>query len=160
MYKLLEEFYEANHDKFVKMLTKRCGGVMNAEDVVQEAFLHAMRNWHTYDENIAKVSTWFNRILFQTFSKMKSREWDSVEIEEHHLISLDIDEEHGHERKLEDIKQFIYRVKNRGHKDILYLSLIVGLDDKQVASQLDESIYNVRQVLKRFRKKLRDRYGD
>lgn len=160
MYKLLEEYYEANFDMFVKMMTKRCGGVMNAEDVVQEAFLHAMRNWHTYDENIAKVSTWFNRILFQTFSKMRNKEWDSVEIEEHHLVSLDIDEEHGYERKLEEVKQLIYDVKNRNHKDILFLSLIAGLEDKQVARQLDESIYNVRQVLKRFRKKLRAKYGD
>lgn len=60
----IEQFYLANHDLYVKRLSRKAGSVQNAEDIVQEAFLRALFYADSYaareDQDMEK---WFNSIL-------------------------------------------------------------------------------------------------
>jgi len=45
MNKQLERFYKTNYLTLIKRVSHRAGGPYNAEDVVQEAFVRALKYW-------------------------------------------------------------------------------------------------------------------
>lgn len=60
---IIEEFYVENREKLVKRVSFRVGGVHNAEDVVQEAFVRALQYRSSFNPEVQEFGAWFNTIL-------------------------------------------------------------------------------------------------
>jgi len=58
-------FVDTYQDMAVTIAYRVCGNRQDAEDIVQNAFVKAFHNLHTF-RNTSKFSTWFYRIVYNT----------------------------------------------------------------------------------------------
>lgn len=58
-------FVDTYQDMALTIAYRVCGNRMDAEDIVQNAFIKAFHNLHTFKSN-SKFSTWFYRIVYNT----------------------------------------------------------------------------------------------
>lgn len=64
MRETIEQFYIDNHETYIKRIYRQAGGLANAEDVVQEAFLRALQYSDSYTvREDSDMEKWFNSIL-------------------------------------------------------------------------------------------------
>lgn len=86
-------FVDTYQDMAITIAHRICGNVQDAEDVVQESFVKAYRNLHSFRFD-SKFSTWFYRIVYNTsVTHTKSRIWSAdretdMENADHLLESL------------------------------------------------------------------------
>lgn len=68
-------FVETYQDMAITIAYRICGNVQDAEDVVQESFLKAYRNLHSFRAE-SKFSTWLYRIVYNSaITLTKSKMW-------------------------------------------------------------------------------------
>jgi RNA polymerase sigma-70 factor (ECF subfamily) len=68
-------FVETYQDMAITIAFRICGNMQDAEDIVQESYLKAYRNLHTF-RGESKFSTWLYRIVYNTaVSQAKSKMW-------------------------------------------------------------------------------------
>jgi len=58
-------FVDTYQDMAITIAFRICGNMQDAEDIVQDAFVKAFHNLHTFKSN-SKFSTWFYRIVYNT----------------------------------------------------------------------------------------------
>jgi RNA polymerase sigma-70 factor (ECF subfamily) len=58
-------FVDAYQDQAMTIACRICGNRQDAEDIVQDAFVKAFHNLHTFRSD-SKFSTWFYRIVYNT----------------------------------------------------------------------------------------------
>ena len=70
-------FVETYQDMAITIAYRICGNVQDAEDVVQESFVKAYRNLHTFRAD-SKFSTWLYRIVYNAaVTHTKTKMWVS-----------------------------------------------------------------------------------
>lgn len=70
-------FVETYQDMAMTIAYRICGNMQDAEDVVQESFVKAYRNLHSFRSE-SKFSSWFYRIVYNTaVTHTRSRMWVS-----------------------------------------------------------------------------------
>lgn len=70
-------FVETYQDMALTIAHRICGNVQDAEDIVQESFVKAYRNLHSFRSD-SKFSTWLYRIVYNTaVSHTRARMWVS-----------------------------------------------------------------------------------
>lgn len=81
----LETVYDECYDSIYKYVYMRLLNRENAEDIVQETFLKAMRSYDRFDPELASVSTWLTRIANNTMIDhlRKERHADIISYEEY-----------------------------------------------------------------------------
>ncbi len=148
-HKQLKEYYENNRKNLLKKIKGKLNNVSDAEDVVQETFAKALKYWGNYDHN-KPLDGWITGILFNSLSEFKREErMHGMPALEEPLF--DIEETHA----VKDLAhKAIAKVEGRD-KDILTLSFVKGYPDKDIGDILGVASHNVRQVLSRFRKRLK-----
>lgn len=68
-------FVEAYQDMAITIAHRICGNMQDAEDVVQESFVKAFRNLHSFRSD-SKFSTWLYRIVYNTaITHTKTQMW-------------------------------------------------------------------------------------
>ena len=68
-------FVETYQDMAITIAHRICGNMQDAEDVVQESYVKAYRNLHTFRSE-SKFSTWLYRIVYNTaITQTKTRMW-------------------------------------------------------------------------------------
>ncbi len=68
-------FVEAYQDMAITIAHRICGNMQDAEDVVQESFVKAFRNLHSFRSD-SKFSTWLYRIIYNTaITHTKTQMW-------------------------------------------------------------------------------------
>lgn len=68
-------FVEAYQDMAITIAHRICGNMQDAEDVVQESFVKAFRNLHSFRSD-SKFSTWLYRIVYNTaINHTKTQMW-------------------------------------------------------------------------------------
>lgn len=154
----LEKYYKDSYNTWVKRIKSRGVSHEDAEDIVQEAFTTALTYIHTFNPDLSNLSTWFTRIVDQTFSKMRRDALASVEITEFDIYSREADEYEGDKEQSKQVIKLIAGEKNRSHKQILFLYFVKGFKARDVAEHLNETTNNVEMVVKRFKTKVRDKY--
>ena len=82
-------FVETYQDMAITIAYRICGNMQDAEDVVQESYVKAYRNLHTFRSE-SKFSTWLYRIVYNTaVTHSKTRIWSGMnEIEIEHATDL------------------------------------------------------------------------
>lgn len=163
--------FETIVDKYQNMAMtiayRICNNLQDAEDVVQESFVKAFRNLHTFKLN-SKFSTWFYRIVYNTsISHIRSSIWinnNEVDLSEASKIPetdnvIDIN-------KLEQ-KKIVDNVLNSIPKGDSLILTLYYLDDESVKDiakivGLTESNVKIKlfRARKTFKEKLQSMYGN
>ena len=66
--KPFEEVYQECYERVYNTIYIRILNRENAEDIVQDTFIKAMKAYEKYDPEISSVSTWLNRIAVNTLT--------------------------------------------------------------------------------------------
>jgi RNA polymerase sigma-70 factor (ECF subfamily) len=132
-----------------------------AEDVVQNAFVKAYYNMHTYSSK-SKFSTWFYRIVYNTaittFNKIKKRgEADYIEnlTEDSQKIVFESNENSELQERKESVNKAVERLP-KNEAIVVTLYYLEEYSVSEIAEIMTLTKSNVKIILFRARKKLHD----
>lgn len=129
------------------------GDSMEAEDVMQEAFLAAFEQLNNLDE-LASFPAWLKSIVIRrSLNQLKKRQTYQGFLEEAEL-SQDESSERYDEFSVEQIRKAINSLPD-GYRVIINLFLIEGYDHEEISEILDISSSTSRSQYARGKKKLR-----
>ncbi len=132
---------------------------MEAEDIVQEAFIKAFSKLEQYKAEVS-FGAWLKRIVInKCIDVLKSKRQRSIELEEHHLNVVDADYENewlvDDEITIDEVKASIERLPEK-YKIVVMLYLIEGYDHQEISEILNISEVASRTQLSRGKQKLQN----
>jgi len=132
---------------------------MEAEDIVQEAFIKAFSRLEQYKAEVS-FGAWLKRIVInRCIDVLKSKKQRLIELEEHHLNVVDSDYENEwlveDEITIEDVKVAIEQLPEK-YKYVVMLYLVEGYDHKEISQILNISEVASRTQLSRGKQKLQN----
>ncbi len=131
---------------------------MEAEDIVQEAFINAFGKLHQYKAEVT-FGAWLKRIVInKSIDLLKSRKGHLQELEEVHLKVVDgTDDEWLVEDNItiEAVKQAIEQLPDK-YRYVVMLYLIEGYDHQEISGILDITEIASRTQLSRGKVKLQE----
>ncbi|WP_391594832.1 RNA polymerase sigma factor [Winogradskyella sp.] len=130
---------------------------MEAEDIVQEAFIKAFTKLEQYKAEVS-FGAWLKRIVInRCIDVLKSKKQRLIELEEHHLNVVDADYENDwnidSEITIVDVKIAIESLPEK-YKYVVMLYLMEGYDHKEISEILNISEVASRTQLSRGKQKL------
>ena len=129
---------------------------MEAEDVMQEAFLAAFRNIDSFRGEVS-FGSWLKRIVVnRSLDVLKKKSLDLEPLEEGRTI-IDNDDDCDYEAnyKVEQVKKAIALLPD-SHRVLLTLHLFEGYDHEEIAQIMEMSNAAVRTGYSRARKRLQE----
>jgi len=109
-----------------------------AEDALQEAFVSAYQNLHSY-EGRAAFGAWLKKIVVnKAISNLKKEKMIQVGIDEHFDVTHEDNRDDTSEYQIEAVKRGIQKLPN-GFRVVLTLYLLEGYDHSEIAEILDIS---------------------
>ncbi len=153
-FQLYKLYYKGMYSICLRILNDE----MEAEDVMQEAFLNAFRKIDTYKGEVS-FGSWLKKIVVnRSLDYLKKRK---VKFEEINERTTDI-EDYQMEIKEVDIKVIKGAIQNLpdGYRVILSLYLIEGYDHEEISQILNISNSNSRTQFLRAKNKLRELLKD
>ena len=150
VYKL---YYKAMYNTSLRIVNDD----MEAEDVMQEAFLSAFEKINTYSGTVS-FGAWLKRIVVnRSLDALGKRKATFEEIESHVGIRDDSTDDEAYredvDARVEEVKAAINRLPE-GYRVILSLYLIEGYDHDEIAEMLNISSSTSRSQLSRAKQKL------
>ena len=132
---------------------------MEAEDIVQEAFIKAFSKLEQYKAEVT-FGAWLKRIVINScIDVLKSKRQRLLELEEHHLNVVDTDYENDwlvdDEITIEDVKTAIEGLPEK-YRIVVMLYLIEGYDHQEISEILGISEVASRTQLSRGKQKLKN----
>ena len=132
---------------------------MEAEDIVQEAFLKAFTKLDQYKAEVS-FGAWLKRIVInRCIDVLKSKRQRMIELEEHHLNVVDADYETGwttdDEVTVDDVKKAIARLPDK-YRYVVMLYLMEGYDHQEISEILNITQVASRTQLSRGKQKLKE----
>lgn len=130
---------------------------MEAEDIVQEAFIKAFSKLDQYRAEVT-FGAWLKRIVVnRCIDVLKSKRQRLIELEEHHLNVVDGNYENewlvDDEITLEEVKQAIEELPEK-YKYVVMLYLVEGYDHQEISEILNITEVASRTQLSRGKQKL------
>lgn len=155
MYKQIEEFYKENYNTLVKRLNRRAGGVENAEDVLQESFVRALKYHKSFKPEFQEIGAWFNTIMNNVLV-VHQREamlgGATIPYDEHeHEESYECDAEA--KSQVEEVLSKLYEKEPRT-KNILHLYFVGGFRMCEIRDITSSSYKSVQMKIHRFKLEL------
>ena len=155
--KQIELHYKDNFSSLVKRIKYRTGTTQAAEDVVQEAYLRALKYKGAFIEG-ANMEHWFSRILSNALK-------DYMRAEREYSGMDDIEDEEGEPVENENIPDSIKREIRFAisqlpdhHREVVELYYIYGYELRQIAQIVDMKYQTINQTIQRFKNALKERY--
>ena len=129
---------------------------MEAEDVMQEAFLAAFRNIDSFRGEVS-FGSWLKRIVVnRSLDVLKKKSLDLEPLEEGRtIIDTDDSDEYEANYKVEQVKKAIALLPD-SYRVLLTLHLIEGYDHEEIAQIMEMSNAAVRTGYSRARKRLQE----
>ena len=130
---------------------------MEAEDIVQEAFIKAFSRLDQYRAEVS-FGAWLKRIVVnRCIDVLKSKKQRLIELEEHHLNVIDAKDENewlvDDDITIEDVKAAIEELPEK-YRYVVMLYLIEGYDHSEISEILNISEVASRTQLFRGKQKL------
>lgn len=153
IYKL---YYKAMYNTSFRIVNDR----MEAEDIMQEAFLKAFDKIHTYSGKVS-FGAWLKRIVINhSLDELKKKkiELDSLEDNVYDLEEEETEEEEDEKEirdKVEEIREAINELPD-GYRIVLSLYLLEGYDHEEIADIMSTSSSTSRSQYTRAKKKLKE----
>ena len=132
---------------------------MEAEDIVQEAFIKAFSKLEQYKAEVS-FGAWLKRIVInRCIDVLKSKRQRLIELEEHHLNVVDADYKNewlvDDEITIDVVKEAIERLPEK-YKIVVMLYLVEGYDHQEISEILNISEVASRTQLSRGKLKLQN----
>ena len=130
---------------------------MEAEDIVQEAFIKAFTKLDQYKGEVS-FGAWLKRIVVnRCIDVLKSKRQRLIELEDHHLNVVDADNNNDwsvdDEITIEHVKEAIEELPEK-YKYVVMLYLVEGYDHQEISEILSISEVASRTQLSRGKQKL------
>lgn len=130
---------------------------MEAEDIVQEAFIKAFSKLDQYRAEVS-FGAWLKRIVVnRCIDFLKSKKQQLIELEDHHLNVVDTNDNNewliDDDITIEDVKGAIEELPQK-YRYVLMLYLIEGYDHQEISEILNISEVASRTQLSRGKQKL------
>jgi RNA polymerase sigma-70 factor (ECF subfamily) len=166
---IIEKCKQNNRKAQLQLYSQYCDGMyvvanrfvknsMEAEDIVQEAFIKAFSKLHQYKAEVT-FGAWLKRIVInKSIDLLKSKKQHLQDLEEVHLkVVDDVDDEWSVEDNItiEDVKQVIEQLPEK-YKYVVMLYLIEGYDHQEISQILDITEIASRTQLSRGKVKLQE----
>lgn len=149
--RLYKEVYAHSVNKVYRLLNFNRD---DAEDIVHQAFLDAIRYKDAYDPDKGTPKVWFNKILYNQVKTFKKQKVDYVLLDDE-LLNGSIRPE-----IIKHIDDEINEVRNYNHRRILELFYRNGYSTNEIAKMMAFTRSGVTTVCNRFKKKLSEKYGE
>jgi RNA polymerase sigma-70 factor (ECF subfamily) len=151
------QLYKQYCDGMLVVALRFVNNTMEAEDIVQEAFINAFTRLDQYRQEVS-FGAWLKRIVInKCLDVLKSKHQRMIELEEHHLnvVNAEYDEPWLVDDSLtiEDVKMAIDELPEK-YKYVVMLYLIEGYDHKEISEILDITEVASRTQLSRGKQKL------
>ncbi len=159
----MENHYRTNYNKLVKYMRYRVGNYSSgvADEVVQEAYVRALKYFKRYNPKRAPFEKWFNSILNNVLNQVKNEErsrgvsYEMDAVEDYQLLPVEL-------TVLPKEKQSRFRIglsetislEKERDRVILGMFFFDGFRSREIAEFLVINHNTVRQVINRFREKL------
>jgi RNA polymerase sigma factor (sigma-70 family) len=132
---------------------------MEAEDIVQEAFIKAFTKLHQYKAEVT-FGAWLKRIVInKSIDLLKSKKQHMLELDEVHLKVVDDSYENewlvDDTIKIDDVKEAINKLPEK-YQYVVMLYLIEGYDHQEISEILNISEVASRTQLSRGKVKLKE----
>ena len=152
-FQLYKLYYKAMYNTSLRIVNNS----MEAEDVMQEAFLSAFDKINTY-ERLVSFGAWLKKIVInKSLDHIKKRSQELFSIDETPVdIPEETDERTDHEEskyKIEEIREAISRLPEK-YRIVLSLYLIEGYDHDEISEILGINSSTSRSQLVRAKQKL------
>lgn len=166
---LIEKCKQNNRMAQLQLYNQYCDGMyvvanrfvkdsMEAEDIVQEAFIKAFDKLHQYKAEVS-FGAWLKRIVInKSIDLLKSKKQQLQDLEEVHLKVVDDSNDEWlveDNITIEHVKQAIAQLPEK-YKYVVMLYLIEGYDHQEIADILDISEIASRTQLSRGKVKLQE----
>jgi RNA polymerase sigma factor (sigma-70 family) len=156
MMQLIEKHYRENFNTLVKRMTWRCGGsVQDAEDIIQEAYLRAIKYRDAFIEGNV-FTYWFARIIDNVFKDFKraEREMGGIEDEEEEIIE-DYHLSEGVRRELrKEMEKLPFDLK-----EIITLHMVYSYTIGQIVQITNTPYREVDNQIEKFKKNILGKYA-
>jgi RNA polymerase sigma factor (sigma-70 family) len=158
--KTLEKFYKDNRMLLVKRLINRAGGIENAEDILQESFVRAIKYRAHFNPKKRELGAWFNTIMNNALKDFKRDERMGgmvVQYEE------GMDESYEMSQTDPDMKLRILRAiakRDLNTRSALHLYFIEEHKVKEIKEILDVPYKTVESIIYRFKADMSDAFGE
>jgi RNA polymerase sigma-70 factor (ECF subfamily) len=131
---------------------------MEAEDIVQEAFIKAFSKLHQYKAEVT-FGAWLKRIVInKSIDLLKSNKHHLLDLEEVHLKVVDVTDDEWlveDHITIEDVKQAIEKLPEK-YELVVMLYLIEGYDHQEISEILNITEIASRTQLSRGKVKLKE----
>jgi RNA polymerase sigma-70 factor (ECF subfamily) len=132
---------------------------MEAEDIVQEAFIKAFSKLEQYKAEVS-FGAWLKRIVInRCIDVLKSKKQRIIELEEHHLNLVDTDYDNewlvDDDITIDEVKQAIECLPEK-YRYVVMLYLVEGYDHQEISQILGISEVASRTQLSRGKQKLQN----
>jgi len=148
------EYYEANRERLVKTLLRRAGSPENAEDIVQEAFLRALKYYESAGPRADKIDEWFGTLCNNALIDLKKAEricGAAIDIDECEPTPFEVD--FTDERTATRIKWEIDKRKGT-ERDVLYLYFIKEHSPSDIQCVLGIGVNSVKWYVRKFKEEM------
>lgn len=153
-------FVDTYQDMGITIAYRICGNRQDAEDIVQNAFVKAYHNLHTFKLN-SKFSTWFYRIVYNTAITESRTTIHNIEFVDYKVVDSDVysDDDILDQIEEKEQKRMIDEALSRMPKDegvILALYYLEENSVKDIALITNLTESNIKVKLHRARKRFAD----
>jgi RNA polymerase sigma factor (sigma-70 family) len=147
------ELYKLYYKPMYNVCLQMVGNAIEAEDVMQEAFLKALTKIDTYEGKVS-FGAWLKKIVInRSLDELKKRKVKLVELNEkipdEESVSINVSE-----IQMEKLKKAIQQLPD-GYRVVLSLYLLEGYDHEEISQILGISNANSRSQFLRAKLKLR-----
>ncbi len=162
---MIEQYFRENYNILVKRIQARHMQLVDAEDVVQEAFVRAIKYSDSFNPERLEIGAWFNTILNNAFKDYRHANFTgdfsfTEEFTEEAVDGVNCTEKAITDKDMvEHVKAEMSKLSNT-NASIVQLSLLNGYKLKEVAQVLDLKLEHVRKTLFRFKKSMREKYDE
>lgn len=153
-FRLYKDYYRSMYNVSMRIVNNS----MEAEDIIQESFLSAFDNLHTFSGEVS-FGAWLRKIVVnRSIDAITRRQIIFEDIDEHYELYDETNEEPDFavnqlEEKKDEIRKAIYKLAD-GYRIVLSLYLLEGYDHDEIAQILGISNNTSRSQYSRARKQL------
>jgi len=147
------QLYELYVNAMYNVCMRLVGSKENAEDVLQDSFVEAFKNLHSFRYE-STFGSWLKRIVVnKSINFIKLKKIPVTTFENHEYYLADEQEQTIEERDIEKIKRAIELLPN-GFKQIIQLYLIEGYDHAEIGEILKITTSTSKSQYHRAKRKL------
>lgn len=149
------ELVRRHQSQVRNFLRKLCRDFALADDLAQDAFLHAWDKLHTYRGKGTFIG-WLLKVAYTTFlqSKRKSNRYGEILREVGHEPADGVVEEAN---EISDLDRFL-AVLSEEERAVMILSYACGLSHREIGDAADLPIGTVKSIIFRGKEKIRDNF--